>query len=103
MDEANVKVSRTYTTLEGFFAWFCYVIAYFFCRMFPILTKPLGGFLFILILFTVTFIVLKKKAVRIKGLPLYVSISALVISLSLILSNNYFLYFFERENKNVNK
>ena len=55
---------KTFLLSECIFAWLCYFAGYAFCRCFPVMDYPLGGFLFILALFTATiifFIIQKRK------------------------------------------
>lgn len=84
---------KTFLLSECIFAWLCYFAGYAFCRCFPVMDYPLGGFLFILALFTTTiiFFIIQKRKFAI--LPLLVAISAIAISVSLLLSTNKFLYF----------
>ena len=54
---------KTFLLSESVFAWLCYIAGYAFCRCFPVMDYPLGGFLFILALFTATiiFFIIKKR------------------------------------------
>ncbi len=70
------------------------IAGYAFCRVFPVFQKPLGGFLFTLTLFSVSAVWLRLRKVRFKKIPVIVVISAVIISLSLVLTSNGFLYFF---------
>ncbi|MBR5218649.1 MAG: DUF4173 domain-containing protein, partial [Clostridia bacterium] len=88
------KTLREFTRLERVFAWLSFIFGYLFCRAFPVGESPLGGFLFVLILFAVTAIVLKLKGCKFTAMPIALALSAIVVSLSLIISNNSFIYFF---------
>lgn len=79
---------RSYNTLESVFAWMCFVFGYLFCKVFPVHTSPLGGFLFVLLIFTATTIVLKAKKAKFGVMPVVTAISAVVVSGTLILSSN---------------
>ncbi len=79
---------RSYTGIESCFAWMCFVFGYLFCKVFPVHTSPLGGFLFVLLIFTATTIVLKAKKAKLGVMPVVTAISAVVVSGTLILSSN---------------
>ncbi len=82
----------TFTTLEIIFAWISLAAGYLFCRVFPVATSPLGGFIFILLLFAVTVIVIKIKGASFTAIPIIVAISAIISAFSLIFSGNSFLH-----------
>ncbi len=84
--------AREYSTVEVAFAWFCFLFGYFFCRVFPVVASPLGGFLFIALIFAVTVVVLRLRGVKIGVLPAVMACVAVALSASLILSSNAFLY-----------
>ncbi len=86
------RQKREYSTVEVAFAWFCFVFGYLFCRVFPVVTSPLGGFLFIFAIFAVTAVVLHLQGVKIGVLPAVAACAAVALSASLILSSNAFLY-----------
>ncbi len=89
---ASNNQKREYGGIDVAFAWFCFVFGYLFCRVFPVVVSPLGGFLFIVSVFAVTAIVLKIRGVKIGVLPAIMAAAAVAISASLILSSNAFLY-----------
>ena len=84
---------RTFSLTESVFAWLCYFAGYAFCRAFPVMEFPLGGFLFIVAIFTFTAIILKIQKHQFRIWPTMVAISAIAISVSLLLSTNTFLHF----------
>lgn len=88
------KPTREFTTLEKVFAWLSFILGYLFCRAFPVGDSPLGGFMFVVVLFVVTTIVLKLKGCKFTATPIVFALSAIGVSLSLIISNNSFIYFF---------
>lgn len=46
------------------FAWLCFLFGYLFCRATPVTEHPLGGFLFVCILYLTTFVILCIKKVK---------------------------------------
>lgn len=83
---------REYSFAEMIFAWICFFMGYLFCRVFPVVLSPLGGFLFVIALFAVTAVFLKLKKVRFGVMPCVMAAVAIAFSASLILSSNSFLY-----------
>ncbi|MBQ4602701.1 MAG: hypothetical protein IJB24_07560, partial [Clostridia bacterium] len=79
---------------DTIFAWICLISAYLFCRISPVNDSPLGGFLFIVSLFAVSTIFLKIKGARFTPMAVISALSALVLSLGLILSDNAVIHFF---------
>lgn len=77
--------------IESVFAWLCIVFGYLFCRAYPASENPLGAFLLVLTLFSVTAIVLKLKGAPFTKLSLFCLISAPVCSAALIISGSQFL------------
>lgn len=88
------KPRRTFTVFEFVFAWLCFAAGYIFWRVFPVSSNPLGGFIFVILLFAATIVMLKKKGVKFRSLPLIAAASAIVVSLTFIFSANGFLQFF---------
>ena len=86
------KPAREYTAAEVAFAWICFIMGYLFCRVFPVVESPLGGFLFVILLFGVTLFVLLKKGMKPGVLPCIMAGAAIAISSALIISSNTFLY-----------
>ena len=85
---------RDFTRLERAFAWLSFVFGYLFCRAFPVKDSPLGGFLFVSILFVVTASILKLKGCKFTVMPVVLALSAIAVSVSLIIADNSFIYFF---------
>ncbi len=75
---------RGFTPLESAAAWVCLLLGYLFCRVVPVIRHPLGGFLFILVLYVGTLLMLWKQGQRPGLLPLLAAASAVVISSSLL-------------------
>ena len=89
---AQKKPAREYSAAEAVFAWICFIMGYLFCRVFPVVKSPLGGFLFVILLFGITLFVLLRKGVKPGVLPCIMAGVAIALSASLILSSNAFLY-----------
>ena len=88
------KPKRTFSAIESLFAWLCLLGGYSFCRVFPVILHPLGGFIFVLAAFAATAVILRLKKAAF-GLPsILAALSALAVSASLILCANPILHFF---------
>ncbi len=85
------KPSRIFTLGESIFAWFCILAGYLFCRAFPANKNPLGCFIFTLVLFAITGVMLVVSKSKIKPLAVIAALSAVVVSVTLILSSNALL------------
>ena len=75
---------RQFTPLESVAAWVWLQLGYLFCRVVPVVAHPLGGFLFILLLYAGALLVLWKRGMRPGWMPLLAAISAVAISSSLL-------------------
>ncbi|MBQ7302831.1 MAG: hypothetical protein IJW89_04530, partial [Clostridia bacterium] len=80
-----------YTGIDSVFAWVCFVFGYLFCRAFPPLDDPMGAFLFVLVLFVATYVVLKLKKAVVAPSALFTAIAAVGISASMLLTENRWL------------
>ncbi len=92
--EYHIEPEREFSGCESAFAWICLLAGYVFCRVLPWQEKPLGGFLFIIALFSVTLITLKFKGYKPVALSIAVAASAMAVSLALVLCANMFLHVF---------
>lgn len=90
----ETNLPRSFTKLEIIFAWLSFAFGYLFCRAFPVSDSPFGGFLFVFILFVVTAVILRLKGCKFTAMPIVLAISAIAVSVSLIISVNGFIYFF---------
>ena len=86
--------TREFTLMESVFAWFCLLFGYLFCRVFPVVSSPLGGFLFILFVYVSTTIILKIKKVEFGVISIVTAVSAIIISATLVFSSNSLLHFY---------
>ncbi len=100
MNETNLSLvgdfappaPRAYSTAESVFAWVCLLAGYLLCRLVPVTDAPLGGFLMILGLFTVTLIVLHLKGFACPVGAWCVAGSALVVGAALLFCTEPFLH-----------
>lgn len=90
----ETKIVREFTTYDAAFAWFAYIASYLFCLVFPVSVSPFGGMLFITLLFLFTSVILKIKGHKLPATAVLAEISAVVMSISLVLSSNSFIHFF---------
>lgn len=70
------------------FAWISFVAGYLLCRVIPVAKKPLGAFLFIIVLFAVSFAVFLSKGKRLKPSAFVAAAVSVALSASFILSGN---------------
>ena len=86
-----VNKKRDYTSLESGFAWLCFLFGFLFCKIFPVQSSPLGGFIFVVLIFLATTIVLKLNKAVFGAVSIATAISAVLMAGSLIFSSNKFL------------
>ncbi|MBQ4561677.1 MAG: DUF4173 domain-containing protein [Clostridia bacterium] len=79
---------------DTLFAWICLISAYLFCRISPVNDSPLGGFLFIVSLFAVSTVFLKIKGASFTPMAVISALSAVILCLGLVLSDNGVIHFF---------
>ncbi len=82
------------TLTDTLFAWICLVCAYLFCRVSPVHDSPFGGFLLIVSLYVITTAFLALKGARFTAVSVISALSAVILSLGLILSDNSVIHFF---------
>jgi len=85
---------RSFSVAESVFAWLSLIFGYLFCRVFPLRESPFGGFLFTLLLFVSSFIILKVLKKKFSLMTVLISLSAVIVSFSLVSTSNNFLHFF---------
>ena len=83
---------RVFSTSQTVFAWISWLAGYLLCRLYPIASSPLGGFLFVLGLLVATMIILKKQGAAFTKMSVLAIATATVLSLALILSSNEMLH-----------
>ncbi len=85
---------RTYSTAESVFAWVSMIAGYLFCRAFPVTKYPLGGLLFVVVLFAVTAVLSAVRGGRFGVMPVVAMLSAVAVSGGLFMCANPFLHTF---------
>lgn len=81
----------TYSRTDTVYAWLCFVFGFLFCQAAPVTEHPLGGFLLILALYITGFVILSLKKVKLTAACILSTISSLILSAVLILSESGFL------------
>lgn len=87
----QAAAQRGYPVHEVVFAWFLLLCSFFFCRFFPVYIKPLGGFILSIAMFAACYLMLIIKKKKPSRASVAVSVSAVILSLSLILTSNPFI------------
>lgn len=94
LEEMPADTPRSFSRVECTFAWLSLILGYIFCRVFPATDNPLTAFIFIILLYAVTFIVLALKGIKFSIIPVLTAISAVLAASSLFIGSNEFLGFF---------
>lgn len=79
---------REYTALECVFGWISLFAGFFFCRLFPIVSKPFANMIFVFLLFAVTAVFVYIKGAKPNGMSIFALVSSLTLSAALFLSSN---------------
>lgn len=87
------SVPRAYTTVEVVFSWICVIMGYLFCRSLAGSFHPMGAFITVVLLFSVTAAALKINGAKFKAVPFIAAVSALAVSSGFILSSNGTVHF----------
>lgn len=77
--------------IDSVFAWLSLILAFFFCHTVAVANHPMGGFLLVLAVFITAFTVLRLKKIKLHPCCILSSISALLLSAALILTESFFL------------
>lgn len=85
---------RRYTAAESVFAWLCFVLGYLFIRVFMGGFRPLGEFLFVILLYALTFVVVKLEKARFNAPAVISLLSGLALAFSTVVSGNGWVRFF---------
>ncbi len=85
---------RRYTAAESVFAWLCFVFGYLFIRVFMDGFRPLGELLFVILLYALTFVVVKLENARFNAPAVISLLSGLAVSFSTVISSNGGVRFF---------
>lgn len=91
--ETICKQEKSFSLTESIFAWLCYFCSYVFCRCFPVFVYPLGGFIFISLIYLISIVFLKIEKLKFNISSIIVGLSGFIISLSLLITTNSFLHF----------
>lgn len=86
--QKSKRTKGNYAPMEVAFAWICLIMGYLFCRLFPVSEHTLGGFLFILLLFGTTAVVIKLRGAKFGKIPSLIACVSIVFSASLVVSSN---------------
>ncbi len=79
---------RKFTLFQTVFAWVCWLSGYLLCRIFPLISSPLGGFLFVPALFAVTAVLLKKQGAVFGKMSVLAAVASIAVLATLVLSSN---------------
>lgn len=88
------RPKREFTAAESVFAWVCFILGYLFCRVLAGGFNPLGGFLFTVLIFSVTAAVIKIEKARPPFAAWVAAVSGVVLAASLIVTGNETVRFF---------
>lgn len=85
---------RRYTAAESVFAWLCLILGYLFIRVFLNSLPPLGTLLFVILLYALTFVVVKVEKARFNAPAVISLLSGLALAFSTVVSGNGWVRFF---------
>ena len=85
---------RRYTAAESVFAWLCLILGYLFIRVFLNSLPPLGTLLFVILLYALTFVVVKLEKARFSAPAVISLFSGLAMAFSTVVSGNGGVRFF---------
>lgn len=83
---AEKPAEPAFSIPQTVFAWLMLLFGYLFCRAMPVLSNPLGSFLWIAGLYICAFVILKCQKVRIAFSAVLLCIFSVILSASLILT-----------------
>lgn len=79
---------REFNTTQSVFAYVCWLAGYLLCRIYPVVSSPLGGFLFCVGLFATASVFLKKQGAEFGKISVISAAVAVITSLTLVFSSN---------------
>ncbi len=82
---------REYTVIESLYAWLSVIFGYLFCKVSPLWVNPLGGCLFLILIYVTTTIVLKKAKAEFGGSAIATAVSGVFMGVSLIFTSDVML------------
>ena len=80
-----------YSVSDTVYAWLSLLFAFLLCQTVPVIQRPLGGFLLIVVLFITGFVILRVKKRKVYPICILSAVSALVIGSALLLTDTKFL------------
>ena len=87
----QIPAEPVYSVVDTAYAWVSLLAAFLFCQTVPVIEHPFGGFLLVAGLFVSGFVVLKLKKRKLYPVCILSAVSALLVSLALLLTNTAFL------------
>lgn len=79
---------RKYTAAESVFAWLCFVLGYLFVRTFLHFSHPLGAFLFVILIYALTFVFVKFGKGHFSAPAVISAVSGIAVSAAIVVSGN---------------
>ncbi len=87
-----VKEPERFSLSDILFAWFSLLAGYLFCRVFPVTHHPLGGLIFLAVMYLFIYAFLVYKRAKIGIMSIVLTLSVLMISPGLLLVDNAMLH-----------
>ncbi|MBQ7035215.1 MAG: hypothetical protein IJN34_05715, partial [Clostridia bacterium] len=81
-------VKESFSIADILFAWLAVLAGYAFCRVFPVVSHPFGGMLFMIALFAAASVVLAIKKCKFGAMQIVLALSAILLLPALFLSAN---------------
>ncbi len=82
---------NVYKAEDTAYAWLSLFFGFLYCQAVPVTKNPLGGFLLILALFTMGFVIVRLKKLKLSAVCIVSALSSVVIGSALILTDTAFL------------
>lgn len=79
---------ESFSVADILFAWLAVLAGYAFCRVFPVVSHPFGGMLFMIALFAAASVVLAIKKCKFGAMQIVLALSAILLLPALFLSAN---------------
>ncbi len=89
--KSPVLTKKSFSAAETALAWLCLLAGLLYCRVFPVVLHPLGGLLFIAVMFIVSFVIIAVKRVKIGAFAVLVGISGVIMGIPLITTSSGFI------------
>lgn len=85
---------RDYSGLESVYAWISLALGYLFCKVFPVWVNPLGGVLFVLVLYGVSIPLLKMNGACFGKNTIAAIVSGVLVACSLVMNSREIMELF---------